>query len=539
MPSLARKNGLGRRAVAMTAGLLLATLAAAGVTSVSAAAHASSGAVARPGAPPSATDAEVEAALGLNTVVPTMFVFLVDLSDSMQSDGMYAEVKQILPGYLAALAKNEPNDLVAVLPIEQPHSVVNPIYPLGPPPASVGLLGLPALAHGGTTDYGQAFSQALDEFNTPLPVGIKAGAVVLLSDGQPDEADDPAYRGPVNDPYQTPAWTDLRIRAEHLSIPVVGYAVSLTNRQGVISDQENALSQVFNPVEPLPGANDLSNALVQAEKHVVDGEVTFDVASDSDRGVQVAWGGLPGNGKALNLKSAGSLDVKVTLTALTRKVPLYLEGLQVTSPGLPFKLTGTPASAVTLDPGQSVSFSLRLTWTKETSGLSLLSVGNLSGRLMLTATVGSAWTPAMLDFHDTKFSVGGLRGNASPQLTVVTATTDLSMYLALVIGLIVLVAVVMLAWLTFRSLLGGTLTLTSVDDFSGEVQLPRRWRVSMPTDDLIGIPGKMTVHGLVFNRAGEMRVTLKLTGRPPGDRKLKPGGRTMAVGIDIVHSAGR
>jgi Mg-chelatase subunit ChlD len=538
MPTSARRNGLLRRAAATTAGLLLATLAAAAMTtSATANARASADAAARPAVPPFATDTEVEAALGLKAVVPTLFVFLVDLSDSMQSDGMYDEVKSVLPGYLAALDRN---DLVAVLPIEQPHPVVSPIYPLGPPPANVGLLGLPKYAHGGTTDYGQAFSEALDQFNTPLPKGIKAGAVVLLSDGRPDEADDPAYRGPASDPYQTAAWADLRVRAAHLSIPVTAFAVSLTNKKQVISDQKTALSQVFSPVEPLPGADDLGYALQQAEAHVVDGEVAFDVAADSDQGVQVAWSGLPSGGSPLNLKSAGNLDVTVTVTSLTRKVPLYLQGLQMTSPGLPFKLTGTLPSDVTLDPGKPVSIPFRLTWTKDTTGWSPWSAtSNLSGRLALTATVGSPWMPALLDFHDAKFSVGALHGNASPQLTAVTATTDLFMYLALVIGLIVLAVVVALAWLLFRALLRGKLTLTSVDDCSGEFPLPRRLHASVPTEGLIGIPGQVTVRGLMFNSAREMRVTLKLAGRPEGDLKLKPGGRTMTVGIDIVHSGAR
>jgi hypothetical protein len=539
----AGNKGLLRRAAATTAGLLLATMAAAGVTSVAPTARASARAVTQPAHPPYATVSEVEAALGVKPDVPTLFVFLVDTSDSMQSDGMYGAVETQLPLYLQGLAENDPTDEVVVLPVENPVPGGQPLQPLYGPTfptrdVTAADLGLPPTAHGGTTDYGQSFSAALDQFSTLLPKGIEAGVVVLLSDGQPDEADDAQYNGPASDPYNTPAWRTLRTRAEGLSIPVLGFAVPLTSRQDAsaaqqtAAAQETALSQVFYPVEKATDATALSSQLQEAQAHIVDGEVAYQAHQDSNQGVQVTWSGLP---TALNLQSAGQRDVTVTLTALTQKVPLYLSDLKVSSSLASFQLSGVPAG-VTLDPGKPVPITLGLRWAARDTGLSLKeSTSKLSGRLTLTATVGSAWGPALLDFHDGAFSLGTLHGNVSSPITATASATDILWYL---IAFVLLLIAAALLWL-FLIRLRGTLTLAFVDDLAGRpFPLPPRPMTRTSTDHLLGIPGRMTVRRSLRSR--RMKVKLKFVGgRPNGEVMLKPGGTAIAGGIHITHARKR
>jgi len=122
---------------------------------------------------------------------------------------------------------------------------------------------------------------------------------------------------------------------------------------------------------------------------------------------------------------------------------------------------------------------------------------------------------------------GALYGS-TVQFPVTAATASLLDYL-----LIALLAVlIVIAVLLLRMLLTGSLFLATVDDRRGMVTL-RGWpMISFSTSHLIDEPGRVVVRGLPSRR---MRVRVRLTGKPPATVELARGGRTMAVGIGIVH----
>jgi hypothetical protein len=131
--------------------------------------------------------------------------------------------------------------------------------------------------------------------------------------------------------------------------------------------------------------------------------------------------------------------------------------------------------------------------------------------------------------------VGGLAGAAGTPLFATISPPP-------PIGLFVLIALLILVLLGvggfFFARLGGTLTLTTVDDVSREpLPLPRRPWTSAGTDSLIGIPGTITVRGMPISK--RMRIRLRLAHRPEGVGSLAEGGRTMLAGIDIVHDPGQ
>jgi hypothetical protein len=103
--------------------------------------------------------------------------------------------------------------------------------------------------------------------------------------------------------------------------------------------------------------------------------------------------------------------------------------------------------------------------------------------------------------------------------------------------LIVVVLVLILAAIlgTIRALLGGTLTLERVDEPARTVELPVRPFWQLPTDDLIGVTGRMFIAGIPFTR--RMHIWIRCPGRPDGHGTLKPGGQRYVCGVWLTHGA--
>ena len=526
------KSGL-RRAAAVLASLLLGTGAVLGAAG-GGTAWAAPAAATRATDPRPTPAAAIKAALGIGNV-PADLVFLVDVSQSMGQNGLYSDVQDQLPNFLDTLSQQEPQDYISVITFAG-KGTAQVIY-TGSPTSDIGL---PAAADNVGTDFGQAFDLAMSQLNPPHG-GAKVGGVVMLSDGQLWAPSDKQYDG--GQQFNAPGWATLKTKASGLPIPVTGYAVPLTTSKTYIANQVKALRSVFSSVQTLPqGTTDLAEALSAAGQGVLNSEVTQAVSGDSHRGVQVTWSGLPGtDGQPLDLTSPGHRDVTVTLTDTAGHVPLYVTGLHLKAPGLPFTVTGLPATE-TINPGQPARVPVRLTWSRHsagctpghTSGCSLTgSAQRLSGRLILTGVVGSTWTPTLRSaFGDMDFAVGGLSGN-SAGFAATSASTGVLMYLLILL----LILAVLAGLLLVRALLRGTLILSSVDERSGHLPLGP-WPVqSDSTATLIDLPGQITVHGRMFGRG--MKIKLELAGRPAGQTKLEPGGRTMLAGIDIVHTRER
>jgi hypothetical protein len=481
-------------------------------------------------APPSATPNAVLTALGLHPHAE--IVFLVDTSDSMQTGGLYTKLTKELTGSFQTLARQQPTDQVVVITIGQ-GSANELVYGPGAPPLAVGL---PAIAHGGTTDFGAAFAIALDELSA-RPAGITVGGVILLSDGDMLAPFDPTYDGGKG--YGAPGWAQLRQRAQALSIPVTGYAVPLTTNKTVIADQDKALSEVFSAVGVLPGATaDFAKAFAIVTQRVVDGQVAPTVAKDtqldSEGSVLVTWAGLPPAGSSpLNFGSHGKLDLTVILTALTQKVPLYLTDLRVTAQGLPVTVSGPMPTEVSLQPDQPVPVPVHVTWRGSSgSGTLCGEPQDLSGHLALTAQVGSTWTSALKDLGDLTFTVGGLRDGLSSVLTGTRPTPVLLWF-----GLLgVFVFLLLCGAGCFRARLGGSLTLVYRDGSSGTFELLPWPFARQRTSGLIGQPGLVKVHGSLVRRT--MKVMLSWDGGPREKIDLARGGRDTINGVDIRHTLG-
>jgi Mg-chelatase subunit ChlD len=514
-----RREGVGGRTAAGLAVLLLSVAAVIGVTAW--AAQASPGITLRlVGNPPAATPEQVMAALGISAP-PAELVFLVDISDSMSAvnHGPYPDVQQLLPAYLQVLARHQPQDQVVVITYGTKAQV---IYGPGAPSPDIGL---PADAHGGTSDLGQALSKAIDLLSRP-PQGVRVGGVVLMSDGGLDAFNDRQYNG-----YSAPGWAVLRNRATDLSLPLTAYAAPLTTDPVDVFSQQRALSTVFGHVETLPSAaSDLLSALSVSGQGVLDEEVDSAAAADSGKGVGVTWSGLPG--QPLNLTRQGSVTVDATLTNLAGHVPLYVVDLRVSVSGVPVFVEGSPPDARVLQPGRSVTLPVRLEWQPNTIGWSLTGTRrDMTGRLMLTAAVQSTWTSTLQGaFGDMSFSPGALRGSTVGFL-VEAGSAGWLMYL--LIALVVLAALIVAG--LARMAVDGTLRMTLVDGESGIKRLlpPLPARV-FDTERLIGRPGRMAVRGSPLSR--RIKVSLALAGKQSGAVWLRRGGRTMIAGVDIRHT---
>jgi hypothetical protein len=486
------------------------------------------GAAAAP--PPAASTGEIQAAFGAQSKVPVEFVFLVDLSGSMGSGGIYSTVVSDLSTYLGYLAAHESQDHVDVITFWR-KGTANVLYD-GPPQADVGL---PTTPENGSTDFGPAFDLALTSLGR-APSGTKFGVVMLLSDGVLHAVGDPQYAT-----YQSAGWANLARRATVLPYPVHGYAVPLSGGNDVVTNQDRAFEAVFTNQQPKTfpaNAANLGQQLRAIDADVLNNQVVNAANQESGKGVQVKWSSLSPAGKQLDFTKSGQLDVLVTLTAKTRHIPLYVTGLSLAAPGLPITVSGSLPPVVQLEPGVPFPLHVRLTWQRQAGSVSVTgSTGSDSGRLVLTGKVNSTFTPELVTaFDDTKFLPGTLQGATSPLLKATTAAMDLFMYVLVIILVLAALALLLVLREFSRAMLRGSLRLTSVDQLTGEYPLPRKLSASVQTNSLIGIPGQLTVHGRLFRRDRAMRVTLELANRPVGYLDLKPGGNGMAAGVDIAHS---
>lgn len=472
--------------------------------------------------------ARVAASLGASKIRAEL-VILVDTSLSMSASwgGLYPTVKQVLPRFLSALARQEPQDTVGVVTFGTAADTQT-VY-LGPPATNINL---PADATSDGTDFGAAFQHALDILSQ-APADIKVGGVLLLSDGILNAPGDRRYDGGSG--YAAPGWHRLRARARGLGMTVTGYGLPLSHDPATIDSVSRALAQVFTQHQILaPNLTDLGQEFRLTQQGILASRVASAVQPDSGRGVQVTWGSLPGQQgmPPLNL-AEGHTALRMTLTATTRRIPLSVTGLGITASGFPVAITGRLPAEAYLPPGRTVTLPVALRWRPVSGGTSLFGGSRRSeGRLSLRATVTSSFLPAIRDsYGDTGFKVGGLVG-ATTRPFPATTPVGADSWVWLVLLVILLAA---LAWFAYtRVRLSGTLVLASVDDAVGTLRLPGRPWASSPVGPLIQVPGRMLVVGSVLSN--RMRVHLRLAGRPAARGSLEPGGQTIVAGIRIMHS---
>jgi hypothetical protein len=520
-----------RRRMGLVGAVLLAVGAALGAAPSGAAGAMSSNAAgavrSAPAGPPRASSSTVMRALGV-VGVPAEIVVLVDISLSMATgdDDLYSTVRQDVLAYLGVLAQQEPQDLVGVILFGGPgdNRVIDP----GPPSRHIFL---PPAPYAQETDFGLAFQQAVQMLSAAQP-DIKAGGVILLSDGEPSvpASADPAY----GSGFSAPGWQKLRAQVQNLPIPVTAYDVPLTTDTTFTGNQYQALTQVFQPVQSLPhGTTNLSGALSLATQGILDSEVASAAAPDIGQGIRVRWSDLRGAGhRPLDL-GTGHAVVTVTVTSTTQRVPLSLSGLSVTSAGLPVAMRGTLPGTHTLAPDQSATWHVRLSWRPRSSGATRTGgPKTLHGTLTLAATVSSSFTPTLRStFGDTAFSLGGIQDGISPSFPVTEPVKYAILWLLaiLLVGLLVMAGTGTAA---YRARLSGTLIVKALGGRPHPVRL-HGWRLSTSTEALIGKPGRVIVHGFPIRR--DMKVHLRIAGRPRHAETLRPGQDAFPGGVAIVH----
>ena len=313
-----------------------------------------------PPAPPNV----VAAGLGVE-LVRAEIVILVDTSYSMSTgqNGLYPAVRTELPKILDSLSRQAPQDTVAIIEFSKTTKLVY----TGPPDVKAAAK-IPADATGVEANIGAAFQQAFSTL-AAAPAGVKVGGVLLLSDGEIYAPGDPAFGS-----YGAPGWALLRTRINSLPIRVTGFGLRLSADKVLVNNLSVALGKAFGTNVIIAGnGTDLASGLPALGQGLLDSAIAIVAAQENGKGVRVTWSGLPGTDgrRPLNLTSAGHMDVAVTLTAMTRHVPLYLTGLSVKSPGLSDAVSGTlPALDEMLAPGQSVTLPVHLTWRPKPSGIS-------------------------------------------------------------------------------------------------------------------------------------------------------------------------
>lgn len=506
-----RVVGLGRAAVAASAGVAL---------SIGPALQEQAALAAGPVSP-----ATVAARLGANKI-PAELVILVDISGSMTSDGLYPKVKRVLPNFLGTLRRQDPQDLVAVVTFGSRQDTQT-VY-LGRP---IRRVPLPESATSGATDFGYAIQQALGILKQ-APPRIQVGGVMLLSDGELDAPDDPPYAS-----YSAPGWRKLRTMAQGLGMRVTGYGLPLSENPVYINSVTITLSQVFAQRQTLgPDLGNLGEQLNLAKQQVMNSRVATAVQPDIGSGARVSWPALPGRDGVPPLDlGAGHADLQLRLTSTASRVPLTVAGLSVTLSGFPVPVTGrVPGGAHRLAPGGSVTLPVDLSWPPTSGGWSLIGGSRSApGRLTVTGRVTSPFTRTIHDaFADPAFRVGGLTGEVSaPLAAAVPAKFAAFAWLGIVL-LFMFAGAGVTVW---RARLGGYLVFTPPNRGSATLDLPRRPWIATHAEDVIRIPGRLTVRRL---HGRNMRVTLRVNGSVSRG-VLPPGGQTWVAGISIDHRATR
>ena len=355
---------------------------------------------------PPAGPATVATLLGADKI-PAELVVLVDISDSMsgRNGGLYPQLRTQLPEFLAAVAKQDPQDRVAVVVFGNRNDT-HTIY-TGPPTPDIPL---PGDANSRGTDIGYAYQLALSNL-ARAPGGVQLGDVLLLSDGGLWAPDDPTYDGGRG--YQAPGWAALRSQVQGLGIPVTGYGLPLTRNTADIDALGKALTACFGSQQLMlsPNFTDLTGQLNGTQQKILDSRVAIAAGPDSGRGVQVTWAGPAVSGGTVRLDlPSGQANVSVRLTAGSRRIPLHVNDLSVQVTGVPANVTaGISSGDIALKPGQSVTLPVHLSWPAVTGGSAAAAGGTTSwpGKLTLTGHVYSPFTNAIKKYYlDKSFTVG-------------------------------------------------------------------------------------------------------------------------------------
>ncbi|MEU3461112.1 vWA domain-containing protein [Streptomyces sp. NPDC006733] len=451
------------------------------------------------------------------------YAVLIDTSGSMESNGYYQRVLQVLPQFIGSLTVRDQVCLITFSSGAGDCSLVSKSE------AEQQLRNLPQHATGVGSNFGRAFKSALDGLRR---AGADTAGVLLLSDAELNAPDDTSYKA-----LDSSGWSQLRQEATSLpgSPSVTGYGIPF----GKGGDVATVLGTVLPHVRMLdPVGKDLSAALDEARDDTRIREARTAVTADDGKGVAVTW---PGAGPGVAL-SQGS-EVHVRLTATTTSLPVHITGILLR--GLPDDVIAThnlPEQA-DLKAGEYRDYVIRFT-TAESHRYGFLSSHDAATwRLRLDGTVTSPLADDVRTYlagQATQLAAGPT-GDSLPVAGSVRTTVDVASW-ALLFGAIVLALTLGIgAWLRAHRYVEGVLVAEAVDS---EVSIPLRGRRETGGDLSRLFPegsAKVRVKSLPGQRGSHppLRLLCEVQGRPPREATCQPDSRVLLCGIEFHYKPGR
>jgi hypothetical protein len=398
--------------------------------------------------------------------VPASYIVLVDTSGSMQTGGLYDEVRDSLTEFVAALA---PHDRVALVSVaEQADRIWE--GEVGDAPGRL-VDRLPDQPTGAYTDLGAGIRTAVhileEQADTPI------AGVVLLTDGQHDPPPGSAF--PLTEGY---AWQQLTERAGELKQRVNPFAIQLRGANG-----GRLLRNVFPDTRVLDSVSvdDLTAILAEPKAAVREAKAAILLGDDLTAGIEIEW---PAD---LARTSHGTNQLTVSLHSTSRYVPLELTDLTIQS-GSPAVRVEAPAGPIPVPAGESIDLPVTVHWNAGPASWQPFKTVTGSYPLTLSATIGSPWSSVLERDLELAFA---------PTLTGVEVTGrgsagrgSLDWWLAALAALaVVLLVGVRLRWMRLHPVPGGVLVATPAGVGRSGGTMPLRHRRSRISAASLGITG--------------------------------------------------
>ncbi|MFF7615297.1 VWA domain-containing protein [Streptomyces lavendulae] len=472
---------------------------------------------------PAPSRAEIHQALGLDDQ-PADYVVLVDTSGSMNQDGRYDTVRSTIGSFLNGMS---PKDHVALFTFD---SRPQPRY-IGSAGDSAAIMSkLPAAPDpAGDTDIGEALDAALTELERDHASAV--ASVVLLTDGEHHPVGGSRYPDATG-----PAWTALRGRAQALAerTELAGYALPLGNG----ATGADLLGDVVKNTTVLrpDSIQDLGSYLARAGERTRIRKAQLLLAGDVGKGVTAEW-----SDAARADLTSGSATAKLTLRSTSRHVPLTVTGASASLGDPSVALDGLPGQ-LTLRPGESRTFDVRLRGRLPAGPLPYRRVEEADATLKLSGRVTSAWEQPLAP--DVRLNVPQqvrVTGAAAP----LRATVGSAVFLPGVLGGGALLLLTGWLWWrrTHRPRLRGELLLTRVfgDAFTDRVELTGRTVTLRPPS----VGGRGRVRGRRRSTDTGPRIDLLIRYTPDGSTARESGAtclpdRDVVVnGVSFTYLSGR
>ncbi|WP_033313324.1 VWA domain-containing protein [Streptomyces iakyrus] len=463
--------------------------------------------------------AEIYDALGLDEQ-PADYVVLVDTSGSMANKGRYNTVRSTLRQFLDGLSAK---DHIALFTFD---SSTEPRYVGSGGDTDAIMSRLPASPDpDGETDVGSALNSALGELEREDAAEV--ASVVLLTDGEHSPPKGSRY------PKSTgAAWTDLYERAQDIGkgTELAGYALPL----GDGATGAELLGEVVDDTTVLrpDSIEDLGGYLKRAGDGARARKAGLLLAGDEGEGITASWS----DGPRRDI-TGGSVTARLTLRSTARHVPLSVSGLDVSVPGDDLRISGLPSS-VTLGPGESRTFPVRVRGTLPDGPLPFRRDRDTDARLSVAGRVSSDWERPLA--ADVRLDVPRRVQVTGAPLPLRATVGSAALLPALLTGMFAVLLACWLRWRrTNRPRLSGELLLTPV--YGG--QLPDRIQLNGRRVDLRphAIGGRGSVRGRRRSTEQGPRVDLRIRYTPDGsagresDATCGPGGQVVVNGVSFTY----